>query len=63
MTIGETITVPVTKVKVCYQVDVIGQIRVNVHYYGKKGLIPPDVLHFPTPLLYKEYKKMQMLFQ
>ena len=58
--IYETITVPVTKVKVCYQVDVIGQIRVNVHYYGKKGLpeLPVFGMRFqiPTKAVFYRYQ-------
>ncbi len=47
----ETITVPSTEVTICYQVNSNGQIRVDVHYYGKQGLpeLPVFGIRFQMP--------------
>ena len=47
----ETITVPTTKVKVAYEADVDGSIRVCAHYEGKAGLpeLPVFGLRFIMP--------------
>lgn len=47
----ETITVPSTCVKVSYTVKSSGSIRVDVHYYGKKGLpeLPVFGIRFIMP--------------
>ena len=54
----QTITVPVTEVTVCYQVDGNGQIRVDVHYYGKKGLpeLPVFGIRFQMPTKAVSYR-------
>lgn len=47
----ETLTIPATKVKVIYNIDSTGQIKVTMHYYGKKGLpaIPVIGMRFIMP--------------
>lgn len=56
----KTITVPTTEVKVCYQVNFNGQIRVDVHYYGKEGLpeLPVFGIRFqmPTKAVFYRYQ-------
>lgn len=56
----ETITVPATEVEVTYVVDAVGQIRVKVHYYGKKGLpeLPVFGMRFqmPTKAVFYRYQ-------
>ena len=47
----ETNTVPATQVRVSYEVEASGRIRVQAHYYGKKGLpqLPAFGLRFVMP--------------
>lgn len=47
----ETNTAPVTQVQVFYEVKRTGEIKVQVHYYGKKGLpqLPAFGLRFVMP--------------
>lgn len=56
----ETITIPTTEVEVRYQVDFTGQIQVDVHYYGKKGLpeLPVFGIRFqmPTKAVFYRYQ-------
>lgn len=56
----ETLTVPVTKVEVSYEVDCEGVIYVDVHYRGKEGLpeLPVFGMRFimPTKAVYYEYE-------
>lgn len=53
----ETITNPVTHTRVTYTVDVTGQIRVDVHYTGAKGLpeFPVFGLRLIMPTLADKY--------
>lgn len=54
----ETITVPATEVEVTYAVNVLGQIRVDVHYYGKEGLpeLPVFGMRFSMPTKAVSYR-------
>lgn len=58
--IYETITVPSTRVETSYEVTADGKIRVDVHYYGKKGLpeLPVFGMRFimPTAAVSYEYE-------
>lgn len=47
----ETVTNPSAKVTVAYQVDAAGNIQVNAHYYGQKGLpeLPVFGMRFVMP--------------
>lgn len=49
--IYETITVPATEVEISYRIDITGQMRVDVHYYGKRGLpeLPVFGMRFQMP--------------
>lgn len=55
----QTLTLPTTQVSIAYQIFAEGQIKVNVHYYGKAGLpeLPVFDIRFilPTPALWYEY--------
>ena len=53
----ETITNPKTEVKVTYTVDVSGKIKVEVHYFGVKGLpeLPVFGMRFIMPTLADKY--------
>lgn len=54
----ETITVPSTRVETAYEVTVDGKIRVDVHYYGKKGLpeLPVFGMRFIMPTAAASYE-------
>lgn len=54
----ETITVPATSVSVTYEVDAKGMIRVDVHYFGKKGLpeLPVFGMRFIMPTKAEGYE-------
>ncbi len=54
----ETITVPATKVTVSYEVNVQGQIRVNVHYHGNDKLpeLPVFGMRFIMPTKAVSYR-------
>lgn len=47
----ETITMPKTQVQVSYEVNMTGEIRVKVHYFGQKGLpqLPVFGMRFIMP--------------
>lgn len=53
----ETVTNPVTSVKVTYTVESTGSIRVSVHYNGKEGLpgLPVFGIRFIMPTLADKY--------
>ena len=53
----ETITTPKTEVKVTYTVNELGKIKVDVHYFGVKGLpeLPAFGMRFIMPTLAEEY--------
>lgn len=55
--IYETVTSPKTNVEVAYTVNEFGNIRVDVHYFGKKGLpeLPVFGLRFIMPTLADKY--------
>ena len=54
----ETITTPVTKVEVTYTVNEFGKIKVDVHYFGVKGLpqLPVFGMRFIMPTLADKYE-------
>lgn len=53
----ETITVPKTEVKVTYTVNESGKIKVDVHYFGAKGLpeLPVFGMRFLMPTMADKY--------
>ena len=53
----ETITTPKTEVKVAYTVQESGKIKVNVHYFGVKGLpeLPAFGMRFIMPTMADKY--------
>ena len=53
----ETLTTPATKVEVAYTVKTSGSMKVDVHYYGAKGLpeLPVFGLRFIMPTLAERY--------
>lgn len=54
----ETITTPATKVEVTYEVNTLGQITVDVHYFGKEGLpeLPVFGMRFIMPTKAVSYR-------